>query len=102
MGMKEKQINKITMLLKKDPTVFEGDKMKGVSKAGFGLLQWVKAMVKYFDVLKTVEPKKKLVSELQRKQEEAETNLNKINKELKMLGDQLEKLTVQEREQSAK
>merc|ERR1711924_336610 len=60
------------------------------------------AMVKYYEVAKTVEPKRKLVRELQQEKELAEMNLAKINKELKELATALEKLTVDEKEQSAK
>eukprot|EP00397_Hematodinium_sp_SG-2012_P000029 GEMP01000029.1.p1 GENE.GEMP01000029.1~~GEMP01000029.1.p1 ORF type:complete len:4546 (+),score=1158.20 GEMP01000029.1:32-13639(+) len=100
--MKERQIKKINDLLNKEAESFEGENMKKKSKAGYGLLQWVKAMCKYYEVLKTVEPKKKLVSELQRKKDLAEVNLSKINKELKELSEKLATLTTQEKEQSAK
>jgi len=54
--MQEKQISKIRKLLKHEDVkeVFEGENMKKVSKAGYGLLQWVVAMVKYFDVAEGV------------------------------------------------
>merc|ERR1719159_1046234 len=96
--MKEKQIKKIRELLNKEKEVFEGEKMKNVSKAGYGLLQWVIAMVKYYDVAKTVEPKRRLVKDLQAKKEAAEENLAKINAELKEFGEVLEELTAQEKE----
>jgi len=99
--MKERQIKKIRELLNREKEVFEGEKMKSVSKAGFGLLQWVAAMVKYFDVAKGVEPKRKLVNELQNKKEQAEENLRRINQELKDLGESLERLTEDEKKQSA-
>merc|ERR1719265_980072 len=38
--MKERQIKKIKDLLNKEKDIFEGEEMKKVSKAGFGLLQW--------------------------------------------------------------
>ena len=49
--------------------------MKSVSKAGYGLLQWVLAMVKYYEVAKGVAPKRELVNKLQQKKEEAEEHL---------------------------
>merc|ERR1719446_1748558 len=58
-------------------------------------------MVKYYDVAKGVEPKRKLVNELQTKKELAEEDLRRINSELKELGEALEELTVSEKEQSA-
>ena len=84
------------------PPRFEGEKMKSVSKvlgftgkiledlgdfywsnwsarylcqAGYGLLQWVLAMVKYYEVAKGVAPKRELVNKLQQKKEEAEEHL---------------------------
>merc|ERR1719326_659000 len=101
-SVKEKQIMKVKDLLNKEKDVFEGEEMKKVSKAGYGLLQWVLAMVKYYEVAKTVEPKRKLVRELQQKKELAEENLRRINTELKELAESLEKLTEDEKEQSAK
>ena len=41
--------------------------MLKISKAGYGLFQWANAMVKYYDVAKTVEPKRKLVKDLSMK-----------------------------------
>eukprot|EP00928_Gymnodinium_smaydae_P090380 TRINITY_DN7418_c2_g3_i1.p1 TRINITY_DN7418_c2_g3~~TRINITY_DN7418_c2_g3_i1.p1 ORF type:complete len:3325 (+),score=999.70 TRINITY_DN7418_c2_g3_i1:390-9977(+) len=100
--MKERQVRKIRELLNKEKETFEGERMKSVSKAGYGLLQWVIAMVKYFDVAKGVEPQKKLVAELQAKKEAAEENLANIKKELQELGEKLSLLNEQEKDQSAK
>jgi len=99
--MKERQVLQIRKLLNKEKEVFEGDKMKGVSKAGFGLLQWVKAMVAYYEVAKGVEPKRKRVQELEAQKEEAAENLKRINKELADLGQKLGELTADEQEKSA-
>lgn len=62
--MNEGQIKKIRNLLAKEKQVFAGDYMKFVSKAGYGLLQWVLAMVKYFEVVHAAEAKRKLLREL--------------------------------------
>ncbi|KAF4740188.1 Dynein heavy chain 10, axonemal, partial [Perkinsus olseni] len=99
--MKDRQIKKIKELLAKDKDVFEGDNMKNISKAGFGLLQWVKAMIKYHEVARTVEPKRKLVAELTQKKEEAEANLERINEELRTLAENIQKLSEEEVKQSA-
>ncbi|KAF4667711.1 Dynein heavy chain 10, axonemal [Perkinsus chesapeaki] len=99
--MKDRQIKKIKELLAKDKDVFEGDNMKNISKAGFGLLQWVKAMIKYHEVARTVEPKRKLVAELTQKKEEAEANLARINEELGTLAENIQKLSDEEVKQSA-
>eukprot|EP00392_Amoebophrya_sp_AT5.2_P015196 g15395.t1 len=103
--MKERQIVLIRTEMNKDKeTLVENDgaKMKSISKAGYGLLQWTLAMTKYYDVAKTVEPKKKLVKELQNQKEEAEANLEAINEELAALSSSLAKLQADEQEQSAK
>jgi len=62
-NLQEKQISRVRKLLNKERAVFEGERMKSVSKAGYGLLQWVRAMVKYYDVAKSVEAKRKQVKE---------------------------------------
>jgi dynein heavy chain len=104
-NLKEKQIRKIRELLAKEKDLFEVDDgiaMKKVSKAGYGLLQWVRAMSKYYDVAKGVEPKKRLVAELQAKKEAAEENLRNIKAELIELSEKLTSLNEQEKDQSAK
>ncbi|EER05865.1 dynein heavy chain, putative [Perkinsus marinus ATCC 50983] len=68
------RIKKIKELLAKDKDVFEGDNTKNISKAGFGLLQWVKAMIKYHE---------------------------RINEELRTLAENIERLSKEEVEQSA-
>jgi len=98
----DKQVKKIKDYFSKDPESFEGQAMKKISVAGNGLLTWVKAMVHYHEVARTVEPKRKLVRELQQKKETAERNLAAIQKELVQLTEQIEKLTADQVEQSAK
>ncbi|CAJ1332260.1 unnamed protein product [Effrenium voratum] len=100
--MRERQIKRIKELLNKEKETFEGEKMKSVSRAGYGLLQWVLAMVKYYEVAKGVAPKRELVNKLQQKKEEAEENLKQINKELKELAENLEIVTAERQVQSDK
>merc|ERR1719399_2754459 len=99
--MKDRQIKRIKDLLAKEKDSFTGDNMLKVSKAGHGLLQWVLAMVKYHEVAKTVEPKRKLVKELQIAKEEAEENMERITAELAELSAQIQALTEDEAVQSA-
>lgn len=68
-------MRKISEYFNKDPDSFTSEKMAKISKAGNGLLTWVKAMIQYHEVAKGVEPKRKLVAELQQKQEQAERSL---------------------------
>eukprot|EP00919_Chromeraceae_sp_WS-2016_P072391 GHVR01171232.1.p1 GENE.GHVR01171232.1~~GHVR01171232.1.p1 ORF type:complete len:2780 (-),score=639.98 GHVR01171232.1:32-7840(-) len=100
----DRQVRKIQLLMDKDKETFanNGEGMKSVSKAGYGLLQWVNAMIKYHDVSKGVEPKKKLVKDLMIKKETAERQLKQITTELIALTGQLEALTIDEAEQSTK
>ncbi|CAD7925016.1 unnamed protein product [Amoebophrya sp. A120] len=103
--MKERQIQQIRVVFNADKETLvdnDGAKMKTISKAGYGLLQWTLAMTKYYDVAKTVAPKKALVKELQNQKEEAEANLEAINEELEELSKNLGKLQADEAEQSAK
>ncbi|OEH75760.1 dynein heavy chain 10 related protein [Cyclospora cayetanensis] len=74
----ERQVRKLAEYFSKDPDSFSSEKMAKVSKAGNGLLTWVKAMVEYHEVAKGVEPKRRLVAELQQKQDEAGVNLARI------------------------
>ncbi|KAL8448543.1 hypothetical protein Emed_003723 [Eimeria media] len=92
----ERQVRKIAEYFNKDPDSFTSEKMAKISKAGNGLLTWVKAMIDYHEVAKGVEPKRKLVAELQQKQEEAEKNLSRIR-----LEGQLETLMADQKEQTA-
>ena len=41
------------------------DEMKAISKAGYGLLKFVKAVLRYYDTYREVKPKKLRVEELQ-------------------------------------
>lgn len=74
----DRQVKKVMEYFNKDPDSFTSEKMSKISKAGNGLLTWVKAMLQYHEVAKGVEPKRRLVAELQQKQDEAEANLTKI------------------------
>ena len=46
-AIRDRQIKRIEDLLAKEKTNFVGDRMLRISKAGHGLLQWVKAVVAY-------------------------------------------------------
>eukprot|EP00438_Fugacium_kawagutii_P021974 Skav217002 [mRNA] locus=scaffold1803:60421:72656:+ [translate_table: standard] len=59
--------------IEKDSVIIEKEK---AGEAGYGLLQWVLAMVKYYEVAKGVAPKRELVNKLQRQKEEAEEHLS--------------------------
>ncbi|PHJ24428.1 dynein heavy chain family protein, partial [Cystoisospora suis] len=98
----DKQVKKILEYFNKEPESFTGDKMAKISKAGNGLLTWVKAMMEYHNVAKGVEPKRRLVEELSLKKEKAERDLEKINAELVQLKEQISTLQHDQAEQAAK
>merc|ERR1719440_2393776 len=91
--MKDRQIKRLKDLLAKEKTNFEGDNMLKISKAGHGLLQWVKATVAYHEVAKEAEPKRKMVKELQQAKDEAEEEMEQITKKLEELSAQIAVLT---------
>jgi dynein heavy chain len=109
-GMKAKQMGKIKDLLAKEKEIFDGPDpepgqkhpMEKISKAGYGLFQWVRAMQKYFVVAQGVEPKKKRVRELSEQKAAAEENLRNIKQELAELSEKLSTLSEQEKTQSSK
>jgi dynein heavy chain, axonemal len=69
----------------RDPS-FTPEGMKSVSKAAAGMLQWVVAIVKYYDVAKNVEPLRKRVRQLEKDQARG-------NKELAELTTKLSEIT---------
>ena len=82
-----KQIREYT----KDPKFIHEELVK-ISSAGAGLLSWVLAMVNYYEVAKTVAPKRKLVAESEKSLRAAEKGLNKIKEDLSHLSSQLTEL----------
>lgn len=67
------QVKKVREYMK-DPK-FTVDELRTISTAGSGLLKWVFAMVNYYAVARTVEPKRKKVAE-------SEKNLRMAMKDL--------------------
>ncbi|PFH33986.1 dynein heavy chain family protein [Besnoitia besnoiti] len=98
----DKQVKKITEHFNKEPESFTSDKMAKISKAGNGLLTWVKAMIDYHHIAKGVEPKRKLVEELSLKKDKAEWELEKITLELRQLKEQIAGLQSDQQEQEAR
>ncbi|CDJ60958.1 hypothetical protein EMWEY_00008520 [Eimeria maxima] len=99
-SISDRQVKKVMEYFNKDPDSFTSEKMAKISKAGNGLLTWVKAMLQYHEVAKGVEPKRRLVAELQQKQDEAEANLTKIREELRLLEEQLAALMTEQKQQT--
>ena len=81
----DKQAKRIAEYLNKDPENFKGDAMARISRAGNGLLQWVKAMMEFHEVAKSVEPKRRRVAELQQEKGNLEKSLETLTKEIERL-----------------
>jgi hypothetical protein len=56
-AVSDQQVERVRQILNKDKLLFEGTTMQNVSKAAYGLLQWVKAVVKYHDAAKRAKTK---------------------------------------------
>ncbi|XP_071441594.1 dynein axonemal heavy chain 10 [Hetaerina americana] len=67
--------------------------MKSISKAGYGLLRFVEAVLLYCHVFKDVKPKKEKVAALESEFAAAERYLSKINGEIAQLDAKLESLS---------
>ncbi len=68
------------------------ENMTSVSKAGTGLLIWVNAIMKYYEVAKSVEPLREKVRAMEISQQKATRELTVIKKQLKDHCDELAKL----------
>ncbi|KAB0803715.1 hypothetical protein PPYR_00685 [Photinus pyralis] len=68
------------------------DDMQNISKAGFGLLKFVQAVLGYCAVFKEVKPKKERVEQLQREFDAAKKSLEKLQNEIAKLESALAKL----------
>ena len=69
------------------------ENLQRVSKAGAGLLQWVIAMMRYYDVAKEVAPRRKKVQEMEKKMLAAQRDLSKTEKDLAELEAQIKELS---------
>jgi len=80
-AIEEAQIKRVEELLAKEG--LKDDAMLKISKAAYGLLQWVKAMVTYYHVAMKLGPKRQEVRELQHARAQAEFELEQITAALK-------------------
>ena len=71
---------------------FNLEELLGISRAGAGLFKWVAAMVNYYNVAKTVEPKRKKVADSERSLRTAQRELAAIKDELQALNAELNRL----------
>jgi dynein heavy chain, axonemal len=88
----EKMIKKVYAYFKEPDFTLE--KMKTVSRAGSGLLQWVVAIKEYYGVARDVDPLRKKVADMERAQAQGERELEEINALLSKLSAELADLDV--------
>eukprot|EP00595_Chromulina_sp_UTEXLB2642_P003598 CAMPEP_0196767344 /NCGR_PEP_ID=MMETSP1095-20130614/39365_1 /TAXON_ID=96789 ORGANISM="Chromulina nebulosa, Strain UTEXLB2642" /NCGR_SAMPLE_ID=MMETSP1095 /ASSEMBLY_ACC=CAM_ASM_000446 /LENGTH=575 /DNA_ID=CAMNT_0042134889 /DNA_START=1788 /DNA_END=3516 /DNA_ORIENTATION=+ len=91
----EKQIRKVNKQFSGDDLDAALKTMQGVSKAGFGLLTWVVAIVRYYEVSKTVQPLRNKVKEMEKAMKQTENELNELNSLLSKLSAELRDLNIQ-------
>lgn len=87
----EKQIKKVNKYFNEELTL---EKMQSVSKAGYGLLTWVVAIVKYYEVARNVAPLRAKVKEMEKAQRQTEAELAEIQAQLATLSKEIGELNV--------
>ena len=86
-GLNDKQIKMVKTYFQNQD--FTPDAVKSISSAGSGLLKWVYAIVNYYGVAKTVDPKRKAVAAGEKALRNATKELTKIQAEVQQLSAQL-------------
>ncbi|TYZ50849.1 hypothetical protein PybrP1_008863 [[Pythium] brassicae (nom. inval.)] len=105
--LKEYEKDKISSkMITKIKTFFKNpdlnvETMKSISKAGAGLLIWLVAIVKYYDVAKNVEPLKLKVKTMEKEQAVKEQELADLTETLQRLKTELDTLSTQFQEASS-
>ena len=74
---------------------FNPEAMANKSGAAKGVCEWVINIVKYYDVIQDVEPKRKALKEATEKLEEATVKLNEVESVVRALNEQVAKLTAE-------
>ncbi|KAF1336483.1 Dynein heavy chain, partial [Globisporangium splendens] len=93
-----KMITKIKTFFKNPDLNVEN--MKSISKTGAGLLIWLVAIVKYYDVAKSVEPLKQKVKTMEKEQAVKEQELADLTETLQRLKTELDTLSKQFQKQT--
>lgn len=88
----DKQIKRVNKYFTEDLTL---EKMQSISKAGYGLLTWVVAIVKYYEVARNVAPLRAKVKEMEKAQRQTEAELAELQKTLTALSVEIGELNVQ-------
>eukprot|EP00899_Mesostigma_viride_P018540 jgi/Mesvir1/26688/Mv20468-RA.1 len=87
----EKQVRSLKEYMK-DPK-FTPEEVMNISSAGAGLLRWVFAMVNYYSVAKTVNPKRQAVAQAEKNLRQATLELAAIKEEVANLSAELQRLS---------
>ena len=95
--LNDKQVKKVNKYFG-DELTLEG--MKNISKAGFGLLTWVVAILKYYDVAKNVAPLREKVKAMEKAQRQTEAELAQLQETLSTLSKEIGELNAQYAEAS--
>ena len=106
-GLNDRQVKQVKSYMSN--TAFTPDAVSTISSAGAGLLKWVFAIVNYYAVAKTVNPKRQAVANGEKMLRAAQKELSKIQAEVQQLSAQLlelkdkfEKGSAEERDLSEK
>ena len=86
------QVKKVNKYFNEELTL---EKMQSVSKAGYGLLTWVVAIVKYYEVAKNVQPLREKVKEMEKAQRKTEAELAELQQMLGEIAKEIGELNVQ-------
>jgi dynein heavy chain len=89
----DKQIKKVNKYFQEYEMSLEA--MSKVSQAGYGLLVWVVAIVKYYEVARNVAPLRQKVKDMEKAQQQTERELNALQTQLKQLSKELGELNIQ-------
>jgi len=86
------QVKKVNKYFNEELTL---EKMQSVSKAGYGLLTWVVAIIKYYEVAKNVSPLREKVKEMEKAQRKTEAELAELQHMLAEIAKEIGELNVQ-------
>uniref|UniRef100_A0A7S1KLH4 Dynein-1, subspecies f n=1 Tax=Percolomonas cosmopolitus TaxID=63605 RepID=A0A7S1KLH4_9EUKA len=96
--LSQARVNQIKAIVKKNGSSFNPSDLKSKSSAAAGLLTWVDAIVKFFKVWKSVEPKRRMVEKAQKKLDksmkdlaEIKATLSELEKNIQNLNEELAK-----------
>lgn len=95
----DKQIKRVNKYFSEELTL---EKMANVSKAGYGLLTWVVAIVKYYEVARNVAPLRQKVKEMEKAQRITETELAQLQATLSALSIEIKDLNAKYQEANGK